>query len=748
VTTTPHASTTAPMTARTAACGAAILLTSTAFAGVIADARWLLPTALAIAVVGAVGVLGRARRWRPALVVVTQCVVLLALEILLFSGKGVWGLIPGSGSLTGLRTVLSHAGEVVRDGVPPVPADTSLQCLMSLSLGGIAIVVDVIALAAGTPAAAGLVLLCVFAVPAALAKTLLPWWSFTLGAIGFAVLLMSGGAHSAAEQLLRDRDRRVRGVLGRQVATVTVVSVVIALLAGVVFIGVGTEGRFPGSQVGSFGSSTDSIGLQPFTSLRGQLLRDRPVELFTVRGLPQSAYLHVMTLRKFDPQRGWELDGLAPGVDSSGALELPPGTTNPSGNRIQVEINPVGFRDPWLPLFGIPLLVQGLGLGWRYDPAAGMVFSQTKQQSNPYTEQLILPAPDPAKLRDVVGPSQVDPAYLDTTGVSAPIKQLAQQITARSATPFDKAVALNEYFLDPANGFSYDLSTAPPTSTDALADFLFNGKRGFCEQFASSMAVLLRAIGIPSRVVVGFTSGYVAGDQRVITTNDAHAWVEAYFPGNGWTTFDPTPLGDGRSQLPSYLQPTNAAQEPTPLAAGPTTAPSGQQPGAALRSANDAGGAAAAPVPHAAAGPNPLWLTVAISVAAVAVLLATPAGLREIRRRKRGHAVAGGATHAASTAWREVLDEFWDRGTRPAPTETARTAATAFADRHQLDEDGNRALLTLVRAVEREWYAPPDTPTDPAVSESLREVVQSLKRTAPLRWRHRLLPRSILRRTR
>jgi protein-glutamine gamma-glutamyltransferase len=93
--------------------------------------------------------------------------------------------------------------------------------------------------------------------------------------------------------------------------------------------------------------------------------------------------------------------------------------------------------------------------------------------------------------------------------------------------------------------FTYTLETGNRFSHDALADFLFVTKRGYCEYFASAMAVLLRAQGIPSRVVTGFQSGYyndVSGSW-VIRASDAHAWVEGWIEGRGWMTFDPTPPG-------------------------------------------------------------------------------------------------------------------------------------------------------------------------------------------------------------
>ena len=79
--------------------------------------------------------------------------------------------------------------------------------------------------------------------------------------------------------------------------------------------------------------------------------------------------------------------------------------------------------------------------------------------------------------------------------------------------------------------------------SDPLADFLFVTKRGYCEYFASAMAVLLRAQGVPSRVVTGFQSGYFndVSNTWVVRASDAHAWVEAWMEGRGWVTYDPTP---------------------------------------------------------------------------------------------------------------------------------------------------------------------------------------------------------------
>ncbi|MBB5071220.1 transglutaminase-like putative cysteine protease [Saccharopolyspora gloriosae] len=717
----------------------ATLTASTAFTGILGDGRWIVPAVLAVVVVGGTGLLGRTLRWWTPLIVPAQAAVLAMLLSALFTGQALLGFLPGSGALGELSGLLGQAMTVAREGVPPVPVELPLQVLICLGLGVVALLVDVIAVSAGVPAVAGLVLLCVVAIPASLAPNMLPWWTFVAGAAGFALLLACSGRHRHGSG--------GREELGRRGVALAAAAGVVSLLTGVVFTGVGTEGRLPGGAATGYGSGTGGIGLRPFTSLRGQLDRDSPVDLFRVRGLPEPTYLRAMTLQHFDPGRGWELGTLNAGVDAREPLPLPTGTnTLAQGPTATVNIDPVGYRDPWLPIFGLPRSVDGMGDQWRYDPGSGVVFTQTRQESRPYVETVTLPSPTPQQLREANGPVDVAPEYLNTDGVSPRIAELSQRLTADAPTDFDKAVALQRFFTDRSNGFRYDLSTGPSTSGNALEDFLFRGKRGFCEQFASSMGVLLRSAGVPARVAVGFTSGYRDGDERVISTNDAHAWVEAYFPQYGWVTFDPTPLADGRTALPEYLNPPAPAPAPTPDSGEqqqPTesTAP---QPEAPVP-----GDAEQAPAPEAPRpGSGGAWVATGLVLLAALLLGMAPAVLREIRRRRRLTAIRADAPGAAGSAWRELLDEFTDRGGAPADTSaTVRSTAATIITTHDLDEDAARAVHDLVTAVEREWYAPTGHTTTtmaPPPADTLARALSALQHRSPLTWRQRLLPRSVL----
>jgi hypothetical protein len=117
---------------------------------------------------------------------------------------------------------------------------------------------------------------------------------------------------------------------------------------------------------------------------------------------------------------------------------------------------------------------------------------------------------------------------------------LATRLARGAATPYEFAVAIERY-LSARNGFVYD--EHPPVSAVPLESFLVSSRHGYCQQFAGSMALLLRMGGVPARVATGFTTGsYDAADHEYVVSDlDAHARVEAWFPRYGWVRFDPTP---------------------------------------------------------------------------------------------------------------------------------------------------------------------------------------------------------------
>ena len=151
----------------------------------------------------------------------------------------------------------------------------------------------------------------------------------------------------------------------------------------------------------------------------------------------------------------------------------------------------------------------------------------------------------PSDLRETptIYPDEIRAIYLQLPPLDPRIKALARKITANSPTPYDKSAEIERYL---HTNFGYTLDLRDMNHPDPLAYFLFVKHAGNCEYFASAMTIMLRTLGIPARYVTGFLPGEYndVGEDYIIRASDAHSWVEVYFPGYGWQTFDPTPPGD------------------------------------------------------------------------------------------------------------------------------------------------------------------------------------------------------------
>jgi transglutaminase-like putative cysteine protease len=112
--------------------------------------------------------------------------------------------------------------------------------------------------------------------------------------------------------------------------------------------------------------------------------------------------------------------------------------------------------------------------------------------------------------------------------------------------------------------FTYDARAGSPANRDAVSDFLFNSHRGYCDQFATAMAVMLRALGIPSRLVTGYATGQPTKTGYIVRQKDAHSWVEAYVSGTGWLSFEPTP-GFAVDPSTTVKAPSRSSGAPQPV---------------------------------------------------------------------------------------------------------------------------------------------------------------------------------------
>jgi len=167
------------------------------------------------------------------------------------------------------------------------------------------------------------------------------------------------------------------------------------------------------------------------------------------------------------------------------------------------------------------------------------------QAAGTYTVTSLVSTADKQTLRKVAAtyPDYIKSKYLQLPStLPARVKALAHQIMDNIPNAYDRAETLETFLRSPPYSYSPQVKATPP-GKDPVDYFLFDLKQDFCEYFASAMVVMLREVGVPARLVEGFTTGTfdTASNAFVVKEQDAHAWVEAYFPQYGWIEFEPTP---------------------------------------------------------------------------------------------------------------------------------------------------------------------------------------------------------------
>ena len=160
-----------------------------------------------------------------------------------------------------------------------------------------------------------------------------------------------------------------------------------------------------------------------------------------------------------------------------------------------------------------------------------------------YQAMSVLPSGPQAQMNADPLPASLRAAYLQLPPLDPRIFSLANRITSGANSIEEKARRIESYLL---SNYRYSLDPLLVEQSQPVSAFLFQSRRGHCEYFASAMAVMSRSLGISCRVVNGFRNGEYndIGGDYIIRGKDAHSWVEAYFPGTGWQSYDPTPAGD------------------------------------------------------------------------------------------------------------------------------------------------------------------------------------------------------------
>lgn len=622
----------------------------------------------------------------------------------------------GPGSLGELFGRLGEAGVVIREDIAPVIATHPMGLLC---VGGALVVLvtaDTVGTALRQPALAAAPVLVLWWPPLVLMGGV-PGATFVVTVAALLLLLTLDGP-VPRRRGPRDAVAAVRKAQGARAARTTATA---AGVAAVALVAGGLTGGLPGiptAWTDTFTTDTRTVRLSEDLDMYRSLTArsDEVVLRYTSSAGQNAGPLRVMTLSAFDG-RDWRR-----GPDRNGQQFAPDEVLFPddpplAGERVQLDVTVGTLREDQLPVPVEPRDVATDG-GWAYDENRDeLVGGQQTQEGDTYVLGVHSRDLTPDRLREAPEAAAVEDAFLEVPATShdEEIADMARDIVGDAATRYDQAVALQTYLRGPS--FTYDTDVPRGRTGDPVWDFL-EQRTGYCVQFATTMVILSRTLGIPARLAVGFLPGDAAGEGTwEVTGQDSHAWPELFFPGTGWVRFEPTPAVQ-TGAAPAYANPNLAAPAPVPTAA-PEEVPSEQRP-----SAPAAAPSVPATPPAAASGGDAGFPVGAWVASAGGLVLVAAAFVLWLHRRRRSAAVLD-----AEQAWDRVVATLAARGIvlptsttpRRAPTDVA--AALAERGAPPLAEDATEALVALGDAVEAGRYARHAAPLPPARLQELTAVV-------------------------
>jgi transglutaminase-like putative cysteine protease len=764
---------------------------------------WFWAGAGATVTVAVAGTLTRLRRL-PLLACLTVGLLVLVcyLNLVFEAGHSFGHVLPTLNSLERLGRLARAGVDESGKYAPPAPELPGIVLLGTGGIGIVALLVDFTAVRLRRAALAGAPLLLLVTEPFAVSAAR-GWFetvgAFCLGTVGYLAML-SVESRERIREWEQPRsgpgdgpDMSALASAGRRVGAA---AVVIAVCLPVLIPGLHVT-RLLGGQPGIGGNpgdgySADGAGFpSPEVAMSTQLQEgaNTPVlrygAVVTSAGTPVSPgksapeYLQLYVLDQFTAAEGFQVASGSAAVPLSNAGPTLPAAPGLPGNPLvtgthsawplvstSIRIDPGVAADTSLngqTAAVLPVPYPALSVTvptgtWQVRPGDLMVYSTNTQVSGlSYGVISLDPTPTNQAMEDAgPPPSSIVKDYRSVPSSYEGLTTLAQNITTGDLTAIDKARAIQAW-LD-SGAFTYTLKAPQIDSAAGLETFLQSTKRGYCQQFAFSMAVLARLVGIPSRVVVGYTSGTQQKDGSwLVRTHDAHEWPELYFAGSGWLRFEPTPSGAdgaGTATEPAYTQEPTSTGNPgstdiSPVGSVPSATPSAAKlpPGSRLGLPPIGEGGLGGTFPGKAGGLTPWQIFGLVMAGLLAAAVIAPSAARlAIRRQRWGRARRGGDAALAHAAWRELQDDLVDYRAGFAPSESPRATGTRLGTQRQLSGASFEALARITLAEERAQYAASPVPGRHLRADSTR-VRRALAATTSRagRLRARVLPPSVLR---
>jgi transglutaminase-like putative cysteine protease len=697
--------------------------------------------------------------------------LLIYLNLVFAHGYSYGAIIPSNQSAAELGRLCQQAFAEFKYQ-PPVPISTGLSLVVAGGVGLVAIIVDLLAVRLRQPAVAGLPLLVLFSVPVA---SNLKTFSFPQMAVfaaalaGYLALLSAEGRDrlrmwgrlvtfrhvQSADEAGSGPDTRDLAASGRRIG---LAAVCLAVAIPLIVPSLHTKDVFAttadGNGFNGHGGHGGGTNLSPLLQVTNELQTtpQQVLDYTTTSSDPKQQYLQQFVLNYRTSINQWTQLPLS-GAFQHGTGQLP---VNPPGvlkstpaDKVTTTVHVSStYGGNVLPAPYAPVDLDA-GSGWQESNDSLMLFNDSAGINNrTYTVTSEVADPSYVSIPDKPAPKWVENEYGTYKGPYAKqLTAIAKSVTAGATTPARKAYDL-EYWFSSSGDFTYTLKPDLPSGASWLWTFVKQSQQGYCTQFAWAFAVMGRLLGLPTRIVVGYTAGNEQkGGVWSVTTADAHAWPEVYFTGEGWLRFEPTPTGkggQGTAAPPIYAVPGAPGGAPGTAVSpvGPNLGYSGKTGPGRNSKLGDLNGPTGGGGALAHRGSS-LWPAVVIPVLVV-LLLIWPGATRLLIRRRRWRKAAGDAG-MANAAWREVTDDLTDYGFEGPPGETQRGLIRRVTAAARLDAGAAQALNRVGTAAERARYSLHARPADGLRADVLtvrRAVAASVPRRQ--RLQARLLPPSTL----
>lgn len=654
-----------------------------------------------------------------------------------YSSSAVAAVVPTGATVDRLRLDLEDAGRLFDSLQAPVPAITGFLVISSIAFWIIAFASDWAAFRMFAPGQAlvpvltVLIFVALLGVEAGRVRT-----TGTIVVCGLLFVL----AHRAARRVSQGTwlgEGPVRGFASIMGAGLVVglIAILVGVLGGPVVPG---ANEAPLVELGD-NERKDNKPLEvisPLVQIQPRLVNQSDRVMFTVEST-EPAFWRIAALDEFDGSL-WRSQGTFGSVDDDLDVAYP---SRVEGTPVRQQFNLESLGVLWMPAAYTPTKFENLteiGVKYESETATLIVDSDDQEVSDGLSYQLesSIPRFNGALLTRLAATSDDRPSdrYLQLPDNFSPLaRQEAQRITAGLTDPHAMALALQNHFQD---NFTYDLNVAEGHNITRLEDFL-TIQRGYCEQFAGTMAAMARSVGLHARVATGFTEGEQdpANPNRLIVRGKhAHAWPEIYIPGAGWMYYEPTP-GRGAPNTSDYTgvpeaqegstpesPPEEAAAAPLPE---PETAPTQQPEQPTAVPTPESEQPEPTPVEPATTSSSrglSAWLLLPLFVlfGAAAWFFGIPA-LKKARERKRIEAAAGDRRRLVALAWSSTVDRLEGIGAGPTSSETPHEYAQRVEQTPLLHRSGFDELTNLV--VEAAYR--PDQPTGADVQKA-NELADSI----------------------